>query len=135
MCCNDKSNNNIANIFESIICLQQKNDSCEQDSSCTKPFLGPSLNLICLNTRPLNLYTCCNNELWTMPYTLNGVEGESSVFRVESLDNDCITCRVLAPNTDADPTFPYLATEDFFTIKLCCIGIIRCLGDTTVNGL
>ena len=78
MCCNDKTNNSLANIFESIIRLQQKNDECIDNSSCTKPFLGPSLNPMCLNTRPLNIYTCGNNTLWTMPYTLNGASGESS---------------------------------------------------------
>ena len=135
MCCNNENNSSIANVLESIIRLQQRSDECDDDLSCTKPFLGPSLNLICLNTRPLNLYTCCNNTLWTMPYTLNGVESESSVFRVESIDEDCVTCRVLATNPDTTSNFPYLTTEDFFTIKIGCIGIIKCLGDTTVNGI
>ena len=135
MCCNDENNNNIANILESIINLQQRGEECPEDNTCTKPFLGPTLNPLCLNTRPFNLYTCCNNTLWTMPYTLNGTEGESSVFRVESLDGDCATCRVLVPNTDTTSDYPYLASNDFFTIRICCIGALKCLGDTLVNGI
>ena len=134
MCC-ENNNIGIASILESIIFLQQKNNECNDNSSCTKPFLGPSLSQICLNTRPINIYTCSNNTLWTMPYTLNGQTYESSVFRVESLDDNCVTCRVLAPNPDTSSNFPYIATEDFFTIKLCCIGIIKCLNDTTINGI
>ena len=65
-----------------------------------------------------------------MPYTLNGEENTSSVFRIESLDDECATFRVLAPNSDQTSSFPYIATEDFFTVKLSCIGALRCLGDT-----
>ena len=135
MCCNDENDRNIAFILESIVRLQQRNNECGETPTCTKPFLGPSIDIACLNTRPLNLYTCCNNTLWTIPYTLNGEDGESSIFRIESIDDDCATFRVLAPNTDPTATYPYLATNDFFTIKICCIGIIKCLEDTLVSGI
>lgn len=137
MCCENNNNksNCLANILETILYLQQKRDECDEDNSCTRPFLGPANNIICLNTRLISLYSCCNNTLWTMPYTLNGTSGTSSVFRIESLDNECATFRVLAPNSDTSSSFPYVATEDYFTIKLSCIGVIKCLGDTSISGI
>ena len=36
---------------------------------------------------------------------------------------------------DQTSALPYVSTEDFFTIKLSCIGAIKCLGDTIVNGV
>ena len=137
MCCENNNSNSkcLAEILERILMLQQRNDDCSDDNTCTRPFLGPSLNIICLNTRLISLYSCCNNTIWTMPYTLNGITGNSSVFRIESLDDECATFRVLAPNPDTTATVPYVATEDFFTIKLCCIGVIKCLGDTSIAGI
>ena len=122
--------------LELILMLQQKGEDCEIDNGCSKPFLGPTPNGICLNTRPITLYSCCDNTLWTMPYTLNGTDGTSSVFRIENLDDNCATLRVLASNPDTtDTTFPYVATNDFFTINLDCIGVINCLEDTYVSGV
>ena len=126
----DKNNSNqsscLSEVLERILMLQQRSDDCNDDG-CTRPFLGPNNNIICPNTRVISFYSCCENELWTMPYTLNGTTGTSSTFRIESLDDECATFRVLVPNTDTTSTFPYLSTEDFFTIKLGCIGILRCL--------
>lgn len=136
MCDNNKNQNTcLAEILETILMLQQRGEECNEDNSCTRPFLGPSNNIICLNTRLISFYSCCNNTLWTIPYTLNGVTGTSSVFRIESLDDECATFRVLAPNPDTTSSFPYIATEDFFTVKLNCIGILRCLGDTSIAGV
>lgn len=131
--CNNKSC--LAEILETILILQQRGEECDEDNSCSRPFLGPINNIICLNTRPISLYSCCNNTLWTIPYTLSGTTGTSTVFRIESLDDECATFRVLAPNPDTTSSFPYVATEDFFTIKLSCIGVLRCLGDTNVAGV
>lgn len=135
--CNENQNNEscLARILESILMLQQRGEECDEDNSCTRPFLGPSLSIICLNTRLISLYSCCNNVLWTMPFTLNGTEGTSSVFRIENLDDDCATFRVLAPNPDTNSTFTYVSTDDFFTIKLSCIGAMKCLGDTNIAGI
>ena len=50
--CNDKSC--LTSILETILCLQNsKDDDCEV-LGCDKPFLGPTPNLICYNTRPIN---------------------------------------------------------------------------------
>ena len=136
MCCDENVQNDyLTEIIERILILQQRGNNCDDDNTCTRPFLGPSSNILCLNTRPVSFYSCCNNNLWSMPYTLGETTSTSSVFRIEGLDEDCVTCRVLAPNTDTTSNFPYLATSDFFTIKLKCIGILRCLGDTTVTGV
>jgi hypothetical protein len=122
--------------LELILMLQQQGEDCEVDNGCSRPFLGPTPSGICLNTRPITLYTCCNNTLWTLPYTLNGTPGESTVFRIENLDDNCATFRVLAPNPDtANTLFPYVATTDFFTINLDCVGVLKCLDDTFVSGI
>lgn len=136
--CNGSNKENsecLAEILESILSLQQvRNESCD-DNTCSRPFLGPSNNIICFNTRPLNLYSCCNNVLWRIPFTLNGTSSTSTVFRIENLDDECATFRVLATNPDTTSMFPYVATEDFFTIRLSCIGALKCLGDTNVTGV
>lgn len=122
--------------LELILMLQQKGEDCDIPNGCSKPFLGPTTSGICLNTRPITLYSCCNNTLWTMPFTLNGTTGTSSVFRLENLDDNCATFRVLAPNPDTtDQTFPYVTTNDFFTINLSCIGVLNCLEDTYISGV
>lgn len=123
--------------LELILMLQQKGEDCDFPGGCNKPFLGPTQNGICLNTRPITLYSCCSNILWTMPYTLNGTQGTSTVFRIENLDDNCATFRVLAPNPDTGEidSFPYVATNDFFTINLDCIGVLKCLQDAYVSGL
>ncbi len=137
MCGNDNNVNCLADTFEIILMLQQRREQSDIIDGCDKPFLGPTTSNILLNTRPINIYSCCNNNLWTMPYTLNETTGTSNVFRVENIDDNCLTCRVLAPNTDPTTSIntPYLATEDFFTIKLSCIGAFKCLNDTLVSGI
>ena len=126
--------------YEDTLCLivkLQKQASCIDQGtlSCDRPFLGVNSTCQVYNTRPISFYSCCNNTPWNMPYTLNGATNTSSVFRIESLDDECATFRVLAPNPDQTSALPYVSTEDFFTIKLSCIGAIKCLGDTIVNGV
>lgn len=102
-------------------------------NSCGRPFLGNvCTDACCFNTRPITIYTC-NSQLLTMPYTLNGVDGTSSVFRLENLNDSCATFMVLAPNPDTGSDFPYVATNSFFTIKVDCICILRCLPDTFIG--
>jgi len=136
MCCNNNDcSNSFIRTLELILILQQKGEDCDIQNGCSRPFLGPNPQGICLNTRPLTLYGCCNNTLWTMPYTLNGVTGTSSVFRIENLDDNCATLRILAPNPDTTDISPYIATNDYFTINLKCIGILKCLDDAFVSGV
>ena len=58
MCGNTSKNAScLAEILEVILCLQQnKNESCV-DNSCSRPFLGPTANIVCFNTRPITIYS------------------------------------------------------------------------------
>lgn len=129
--CNETS---ISRILNFILELQRKANNVDLDSTagCDKPCLGPSIsNGLIFNTRPINLYSCCSGALWTMPWTLNGTTGTSSVFKITKLDCNCATFEILAPNPDTtNPLLPYISTNNFFTIDLDCVLAIHCLADT-----
>ncbi|MGM9882254.1 MAG: CotY/CotZ family spore coat protein [Bacilli bacterium] len=136
--CNNENNsceNCIADILKVILLLQQsvcQGDCCLE--TCDKGFLGQNSCLF-FNTRPIVLYTCgSGNTPLAMPISKSPTETETStVFRLEKLDGCCATFRVLAPNTDTTSTFPFEATNSFFTINLGCCCILRCLDDTFVD--
>lgn len=147
-CNNNESTNSIADILRVILILQQNAcpDSCLD--SCDRPMLGGGPNCLICNTRPVMLYTCCGNgTAWSMPtckdYTIScsnpGTSTAncecSNVFRVEKLDGNAATFRVLIPNPDDSccNSQPYLATSSFFTMDLSCCCVIRCLNDTYVD--
>ncbi len=131
--CDDKSC--LTSILETILCLQNsKDDSCEV-LGCDKPYLGPTPSLVCYNTRPINLYNCTTGCRWSFPYTLDSVNGTSSIFRLENLEGNCCTCRVLAQNPDTSSSEPYVLTSTFFTINLDCVSAIKCLPDVLVSGV
>lgn len=127
----------IGEILEVIVKLQNCTDECELiNNGCDKPFLGPTPSLVCFNTRPVRFFRCCDGEAWNLPYNYNGSTGTSEIFRVESLDGCCATCRILIPNPDTTATnSSYIATESYFTINLDCVGALSCLTDTFVNNL
>ncbi len=131
-------NNNeccIANILEVINVLQCQAEKIDDiPNTCDRPFLGSisSNGSFVFNTRPITLYNS-NNTLITMPYTLNGTTGTSSVFRVEKVNGCCATCRVLAPNPDTESVFDYVATDNFFTINCKCTCALACLPDTFID--
>ena len=58
----------------------------------------------------------------------------SNVFRIEKLDDNCATFRVLVPTVD-DDTVTYTSTNSFFTINLDCICVLKCLADTFIDTL
>ena len=131
--CDDKSC--LTSILETILCLQNsKDESCEV-LGCDKPYLGPTPSLVCYNTRPINLYNCTTGCRWSFPYTLGSVNGTSSIFRLENLEGNCCTCRVLALNPDTSSSEPYVLTSTFFTINLDCVSAIKCLPDVLVSGV
>ncbi|MFV0250155.1 MAG: CotY/CotZ family spore coat protein [Bacilli bacterium] len=136
--CNNNDSNCIAEIL-TVICILQQNANC-QDScldTCDKGFLGnPTTCMVC-NTRPIMLYTGSGNGTpWAMPTTKNQDGDTSTVFRVEKVDNNCCTCRVLAENNSDDSScMPYVATNSFFTMNLGCCCAIRCLQDTYIDCL
>ena len=129
------NNLNISEALNFILTLQ-KNSCCDNDNcmeGCTSPFLGPVTTVVCYNTRPITLYSCNNGELWSMPYEVNDVVGTSTVFRIENVEGNCATFRVLAENPDTTSLNPYVATNSFFTMDCSCICAIRCLSDTYVE--
>ena len=137
MCNNNENNceNCIADILKVILLLQQsvcQNDTCLQ--TCDRGFLGQNSTAY-FNTRPIVLYTCRGESTpISMPISKDpNVTETSNVFRLEKLDECCATCRVLAPNTDTNATYPYVSTNSFFTINLNCVCILRCLDDTYVD--
>ncbi len=130
------SSNCLADILETILCLQDNKECSCETLGCDKPYLGPSPSLVCYNTRPFNLYNCCTGSLWTFPYTIGTTTGTSSVFRICNLEGNCATCRVLAANPDTtETTEPYVVTDTFITINLDCVLSIKCLADTYVSGV
>ncbi len=121
----------IAKILKVIEILQNNtsNDCC--DEGCDKPFLGPTLNCICYNTRPITLYTR-SGDLFTANYTNNNIELTSNVFRVERVDDCCCKLRILA--FDAD-TQSYTATNSFITVNLKCMCAVACLSDLALENI
>lgn len=126
----------ISKILNFILELQKCAENTNLDETgCDKPCLGPNFNNgFIFNTRPITLYSCCSGALWTMPYTLNGITAESTVFKISKVDGTCATFEILAPNPDTtNPLLPYVSTNNFFTISLDCVLAIRCLNDTYTN--
>ena len=144
---NNQNSNNNGNCINEILCVilvLQENacpDNCLQ--TCDRPVLGGGTNCIVCNTRPVMLYTCCGNGVpWSMPITKDATtscQGDvtsstcSNVFRVEKVEGNCCTFRVLAPNSDSTSLYPYVATNVFFTMDCSCLCSIRCLSDTFVD--
>ena len=139
--CNEKNTNCIAEILGVILVLQQNvcGDSCLD--SCDRPMLGGGPTCLACNTRPVMIYTCGGGNIpWSMPTTKDstvtcddGTSGCSNVFRVEKLEGNCCTFRVLQDNPDTTSLYPYTATNSVFTISLDCICALRCLTDTYVE--
>lgn len=140
---NNNETNGIAEILQVILILQQ-NASCPESclDSCDRPVLGCGTTCCVCNTRPIMLYTCCpsGQNAVTMPIskditTCTDPAQCSNVFRIEKLECNAATFRVLAPNTEDTGLYPYVSTNSFFTINLDCLCSIRCLNDTCVECL
>lgn len=130
---NECNENSISKILNFILELQKSVSNIDiSNSGCDKPCLGPNINNgLIFNTRPITLYSCCSQTLWSMPYTLNETTGTSTVFKVTKVGENCATFEILADNPDTSNTLiPYIGTNNFFTINLKCILAIRCLNDT-----
>ena len=126
----DSKRNCLTNILDTILCLQEKKDSCCEEGGCDKPYLGPITTSVCYNTRPIMLYNCCTGNPWSFTATVNSESVTSNIFRVENCDDCCCTCRILYPNTTNDG---YVSTNQFFTLDLNCVGALQCLADTYVE--
>ena len=123
------NNLNIRETLNFILTLQKNaccDDACKE--GCTRPFLGSGTNKTCYNTRPITLFTCCTGTNWEFPYELNDVTETSTVFRIENIEGNCATFRVLAPTT-TDGVTTYGFSNSFFTIDLSCVLALQCLPD------
>ncbi|MBQ2408896.1 MAG: hypothetical protein II309_05625 [Bacilli bacterium] len=129
MCNENKGCTNCIQEILEIILLLQENATCNDITleSCDKGFLGQCSNTLGYNTRPV-LLVLCNGNLLSMPSDRNSTVQDSNVFRIEKLDKNCATFRVLT-QTDTG----YASTNSFFTITLGCICAIKCLADTFVD--
>lgn len=125
----ENNNCHILEIINKILLLQGQNFS-DDLVGCEKPFLGPSTPSSTYNTRPVILY----NKYTATPWTFQDVSGtttdEYNVVRLEDIDHNSITVRLLAFNTE---TSEYTNTNQFVTIDLNTIGAIRCLADTYIS--
>jgi hypothetical protein len=121
-------NNCLANILKVINVLQNNAiDNCQTNNSCTKPFLGEDFAPICFNTRLVTFYRC-DNSLVSLPYTIDGEENTTTIFRIQNVGNKSVTVLLVRDNGDGT----YSSTNTFATINLDCICAIRCIGDTTI---
>lgn len=119
----------IHDILKKILLLQKQDFDNECFAGCDKPYLGPVCTTICYNTRPITLFNCCTGNLWSFPYTIDGVTSESTTFRIEAIDDCCCTCRILYTNAEGE----LAATNEFFTLDLKCVGAIKCLPDVSLD--
>ena len=148
--CNNDNNRNTCNNNDCTNCITEilqiinvlQSNACPDNCliSCDRPALGGGSNCIICNTRPIMLYTCCGNGTpWSMPTTRTNIDCNvdgsscSNVFRVEKINGNCATFRVLAPNPDTTSLYPYVATDSIFTMDTDCLCAVRCLTDTYVE--
>ena len=133
--CNANCENGILEILQVINVLQT--NACPEGCllSCDRPALGGGTNCVICNTRPIMIYGCgSNGTQWSMPISRDTtIDTTSNIFRVEKVDNNCVTFRVLVPNTDTTSIYPYTSTDSLFTISIDCICAIRCLNDTYIE--
>ena len=124
--------NCLANVLKAILVIQNNAEKIDcNDNSCTRPFLGEIPTINCFNTRLVTFYRC-DNSLISLPYTLNGVTTTTTVFRIESVNDNSVTVLLLAD--DGSETYN-INTNTFATINLGCVCAIRCIGDTTITNV
>ena len=120
--------NCLAKVLKVIDVLQNNaGDELCDNNSCTRPFLGNFPIIQCFNTRLITLYRC-DNTLVTLPYTIDGTENTTTIFRVQSINDNSVNVLLIQDNGDGT----YTNTNTFATINLGCICAIRCIGDTTI---
>ncbi len=133
---NDNDTCCLGKILKVIDVLQRNAERIDDiDDSCTKPFLGSTPTTIIFNTRPVTFYTC-NGNIFTASYESGDTTLTSSIFRVERVNNCCVTCSILAPNPDTTvENSPYISTNQTIEINLDCICAIQCLPDVIVENI
>lgn len=120
------NDNHLLDIIRKIYEMQERIENHENNiNNCTRPILGP--NEVLNNTRPFVLYLCNNTPL-EIQYESDEGTLTSSIFRVENINDSCVTVRLLA-ETDGEIT----ATNETATINMDCIAAIRCLRDINLG--
>lgn len=123
--------NCLKDILKVINVLQNNaSDDCEENNSCTRPFLGNFPEIVCFNTRLVTFYRC-DNSLITLPYTLDETTCTTTIFRIQNVSDNAVVVLLIQDNGDGT----YTNTNTFATINLGCICAIRCIGDTTINNV
>lgn len=117
--CNDNWSN-ISKLLEKILLLQNMNSIQE---GCSKPYLGENGSL-----KPINLYSCCTGSIWSIPYKYDGIDGNSTTFKIENINDNYATFRILIPTDNG-----YRSTDNFFTIDLKYISCIKCLENILID--
>lgn len=120
-----------------LIDTLQRNSNHEEecDNSCRRPFLGNLGRTICINTRPITFYRC-DNSLISVDFTDEaGNTATSSVFRIECIEGNCVTCTILAPANilEVENGEEFKSTRQTAIINLECVCAIKCLPDTFVD--
>ena len=123
------NNNYIQEIICKIISLQQQ-EFDNDISNCERPFLGPPINNNIYNTRPVQLYNSYQASPWEFNYQSGETESTSNIFRLEAMNNDSVTIRLLSLDTE---TSTYTDTNTFATVSLNTIGAIKCFPDTYID--
>ena len=66
MCSENNDKCCLYDILNGILMLQENNCDTNCPNGCDKPFLGPTPECICYNTRPVSFYNCQTGELWNI---------------------------------------------------------------------
>lgn len=103
-----------------------KQDLC--DNTCSRPFLGMGNTICCFNTRPVTFFLCDTSQL-TITYFIDNVCHTSNVFRIEDINDSCVTVRLLARNEDGS----FTSTNETALININCICAIKCLNDISLD--
>lgn len=125
------TNRCIKNLLKLINLLQENSQNkIKNNDGCLKPYLGPTYEAICYNTRVITLYTKNGNLFTTTYLDENNIEVSSSLFRVEKVNDNCATLLILREENGT-----YLSTNNFITVNLNCVCAIKCIIDTVVENL
>lgn len=98
------------------------------DNGCSRPFLGIGNNISFYNTRPVTFFLCNGSQL-ELTYYVNNVPTTSNIFRIEDVNDSCLTVRLLS--TSAEGTIS--STTETAIININCICALKCLNDISLD--
>ena len=122
----ENNRNHLLDILSLINKLQKSVICGNNDNTCTRPILGLN-NILTYNTRPVMMYLCNNTPL-EIAYTVGDETLTSTIFRIEDIEDNCVTVRLLSQAGDV-----ISSTNEFATININCIAAISCLQDVSLT--